>query len=417
MTELFRTPYETKNTAEEQRMKDIRIACIGIGARGKEMLKLILSMNEKVVAVCDVYADRAEEAAATVENATGLRPAVYTDYRDAIADENVNVVMIMTAWESHVEIAVAAMSAGKAVGLEVGGAYSVEDCRELVRTQESTGAPFMFLENCCYGRRELMVLNMVESGLFGRVVHCSGGYHHDLRDEIAFGKERRHYRLRNYLSRNCENYPTHELGPIARVLKINRGNRMLSLTSTASCAAGLHEYVLANKSDDADLRDAEFAQGDVVTTVIKCASGETVTLTLDTTLPRFYSRGFTVRGTKGMYEEATDSVFLDRKEDKDHDWSWVSDKVGNASEYISEYEHPIWKSFLEDGVRGGHGGMDYLELEAFFDALRCGKPMPIDVYDAASWMVITALSEQSIKNGSAPVEIPDFTSGKWKNRV
>ena len=395
-------------------MKNINVAYIGYGERGRALLGLVLEQVDAIGAVCDIYEDRAEACAKAVEESRGVRPAVYTDYKDAIADENVNVVMIMTSWESHIPIALEAMRAGKAVALEVGGAYSVEDCWELVRTQESTGVPFMFLENCCFGRRELMIKNMVELGLFGRIVHCSGGYHHDLREEIAFGVENRHYRLRNYLSRNCENYPTHELGPIARILGINKGNRMVSLTSTASCAAGMHEYILANKSDDEALINAEFAQGDVVTTVIKCARGETITITLDTTLPRFYSRGFTVRGTKGMYEEATDSVFLDRQEDRAYDWSWVKNKVGNADEYAREYEHPIWKQFLEDGVRGGHGGMDYLELKAFFDALRADAPMPIDVYDAASWMVISALSEISIANGSAPVEIPDFTSGRWE---
>ena len=395
-------------------MKNINVAYIGYGERGRALLGLVLEQVDAISAVCDIYEDRAEACAKAVEESRGVRPAVYTDYKDAIADENVNVVMILTAWESHIPIALEAMRAGKAVALEVGGAYSVEDCWELVRTQESTGVPFMFLENCCFGRRELMIKNMVELGLFGRIVHCSGGYQHDLREEIAFGVENRHYRLRNYLSRNCENYPTHELGPIARILGINKGNRMVSLTSTASCAAGMHEYILANKSDDEALKNAEFAQGDVVTTVIKCARGETITLTLDTTLPRFYSRGFTVRGTKGMYEEATDSVFLDRQEDRAYDWTWVRNKVGNADEYTREYEHPIWKQFLEDGVRGGHGGMDYLELKAFFDALRADAPMPIDVYDAAAWMAITALSEISIANGSAPVEIPDFTLGRWE---
>ena len=395
-------------------MKNINVAYIGYGERGRALLGLVLEQVDAISAVCDIYEDRAEACAKAVEESRGVRPAVYTDYKDAIADENVNVVMIMTSWESHIPIALEAMRAGKAVALEVGGAYSVEDCWELVRTQESTGVPFMFLENCCFGRRELMIKNMVELGLFGRIVHCSGGYQHDLREEIAFGVENRHYRLRNYLSRNCENYPTHELGPIARILGINKGNRMISLTSTASCAAGMHEYILANKSDDEALKNAKFAQGDVVTTVIKCARGETITLTLDTTLPRFYSRGFTVRGTKGMYEEATDSVFLDRQEDKAYDWTWVRNKVGNADEYSREYEHPIWKQFLEDGVRGGHGGMDYLELKAFFDALRADAPMPIDVYDAAAWMAITALSEISIANGSTPVEIPDFTSGRWE---
>ncbi len=395
-------------------MDKIKIGYIGLGSRGKSLLRdNILPQGESVTAVCDTYPDRAEEGANLVFEEQKVRPAVYTDYHDVIVDENVNTIIIVTAWEVHVEIAVAAMKAGKAVAMEVGGAYTVEQCFELVDTYEATKTPFMFLENCCYGRRELMVLNMVQKGLFGEIVHCSGGYHHDLRSEITHGRENRHYRLRNYLARNCENYPTHELGPIARVLNINHGNRMLTLTSTASKAAGLHDYVLREKSEDEFLKDKKFAQGDIVTTVIRCANGETIVLTLDTTLPGYYSRGFTVRGTKGMYEERTDSIFIDSPEDRGHDFDWRKACGGNAEKYAEEYDHPIWKKFLADGVQGTHDGMDWLEFKAFFEALKNDTPMPIDVYDAASWMAVTALSEMSIARGGAPVDIPDFTKGKW----
>ena len=54
-----------------------------------------------------------------------------------------------------------------------------------------------------------------------------------------------------------------------------------------------------------------------------------------------------------------------------------------------------------------------MEFKAFFTALREGKEPPIDVYDAAAWMCISALSEASIAAGGAPQEIPDFTNGKW----
>lgn len=395
-------------------MDRIQIGYIGLGNRGIGLLRdVVLAQQELVTAVCDAYADRAEAGATIVEAAGQARPAVHTDYRNVIQDQNVNTVIIATAWESHVEIAVAAMRAGKAVAMEVGGAYTLEQCHELVRVQEETGAPFMFLENCCFGRREMMVRNMVSKGLFGQIVHCSGGYHHDLREEILFGRENRHYRLRNYLTRNCENYPTHDLGPIARILNINRGNRMMTLSSTSSKAAGLHAYALRNERVDETLKEAVFAQGDVVTTVIKCANGETIVLTLDTTLPRYYSRGFTVRGTGGMYEEVTDSVFLDTPEDRGHDFDWRDHCVGNAKKYEAEYEHPVWKKYLTDGVQGAHDGMDYLEFKLFFEALRTGAPMPVDVYDAASWMAVTVLSEMSIAKGGAVMDIPDFTNGKW----
>ncbi len=398
-------------------MENIKVGFIGLGCRGYELLRNdVLKQGEQVTAVCDTYDDRAQKGADAVEAAGQCRPAVYLDYHDVIDDENVNTIIIATAWESHVDIALAAMEAGKPVAMEVGGAYELRDCYKLVEVYEKTGTPFMFLENCCFGRRELMVLNMVKKGVFGEVVHCAGGYQHDLRDEISFGKENRHYRLQNYLSRNCENYPTHELGPIAKVLDINHGNRMLTLSSTASKSAGLKDFIQKNKPDDESLKNRTFAQGDIITTVIKCARGETIVLTLDTTLPRYYSRNFTVRGTNAMYEEVTDSVFLDREEDKKHDFNWLKNCVGNAKNYEEEYDHPIWKKYIEEGVKGGHDGIDWLEFEVFFRNLREDKPMPVDVYDAASWMAITALSEMSIARGGAVVDIPDFTSGKWHLR-
>lgn len=399
-------------------MDKIKVGWIGLGNRGMSLLKdVVLAQKEQVTAVCDIYDDRAEAGADAVEAAGQKRPAVFQDYKELIAAADVNTIVIATAWESHIPIAVAAMKKKIAVAMEVGGVYSLMQCYELVKTYEETKTPFMFLENCCFGRRELMVKNMVEQGVFGEVVHCSGGYHHDLREEISGGIKNRHYRFRNYLQRNCENYPTHELGPIAKVLNINHGNRMLTLTSTASKAAGLHTYIKKNESGDADLSHAKFAQGDIVTTVIKCANGETITLTLDTTLPRFYSRGFTVRGTAAMYEEATDSVFMDTEEDRAHDYDWREKCFGNAEKYTEKYDHPIWKQYIKEGVKGTHDGMDWLEFKLFFKALRKGEPMPVDVYDAACWIAVSALSEQSVARGGAVVDIPDFTEGKWLMHV
>ena len=308
-------------------------------------------------------------------------------------------------------MAIDALRAGKPVGIEVCGATSLQQCFDLVRAQEETGTPFMFLENCCYGRTELAVLNMVRQGLFGEIVHCAGGYMHDLREEVAYGQENHHYRLRHYLDRNCENYPTHELGPIAKLLNINDGNRFLSLTATASRAAGMREYLKTHTARGADA-DTVFRQGDIVTTCIRCANGESIVLTLDTTLPRYYCRDFTVRGTKGFYEERTDSVFLDG----DPDLRW-KEHWNNFEAYRAKYEHPIWQRFLSDGVVGGHGGMDGLVYRAFFECLQKGLDMPIDVYDAASWMSITPLSEASIQLGGAPQIIPDFTNGRWLARA
>ena len=118
-------------------MKDIRIGFIGLGGRGYGLLEwAVLPQKEQVVAVCDVYEDRVQKGAELVEKFGQARPAAYTDYHDVMKDENVNTIIVATAWETHVEIALAAMYAGKAVAVEVGGAYEIRDCYDLVEVYE-----------------------------------------------------------------------------------------------------------------------------------------------------------------------------------------------------------------------------------------------------------------------------------------
>ena len=399
-------------------MKDkIRIGMIGLGARGTGLLELVYVQHPDVefAAVCDSYMDRCEKAAEIIEKSGRKRQVITTDYKEVLAMPEVDAVILCTSWDHHVDLCIEAMEAGKPVGCEVGGAYSVRECWKLVEAYERTKVPVMMMENCVYGRDEMMVLNMAEQGVLGTIVHCEGGYKHDLREEVAFGKENRHYRLNNYIHRNTENYPTHELGPIARILHINRGNRMMTLTSVSSKAAGLKEYIKNKKPEDQVLNHTQFQQGDVVNTIITCANGETILLTLDTTLPRYYSRGFTIQGTKGMYMEDNKSIFIDGEEHaKDH-FEWQK-HWNNVEEYRNKYEHPVWKQYIEEGVKEGHDGMDWLTFCDFVKFVQTGSEAPIDVYDMAAWMCITPLAEQSIAMGGQPVAIPDFTNGAWINR-
>ena len=398
----------------------VRIGVVGLGQRGflademyPGLIHVLAKMEDvELTVVCDEYEDRVTRVQKTMKEEYGITLDGTTDYRSLIVRPDVDVVAVFCAWEMHVPIAVAAMRAGKGVVLEVGGAYSVEDCWRLVRTKEETGAYFMLLENCCYDRAELMTLRMVREGLFGEVVHCDGAYCHDLRREVSSGKEIRHYRLRNYLGRNCDNYPTHALGPICKIMNVNRGNRMLTLSSFASRAAGLNEYNRDKHGADHPLAKASFAQGDIVVTNIRLAGGETITLTLDTTLPRpFYSRGFNVRGTRGGYFEDTKSVcVMGIPEAEETEEKPLRD---NAAPFLEKYGSPLWAEYDAMDIKAGHGGIDWHVLRAFVESYKRGIEPPIDVYDAAAWMCISALSEASVARGGAVVDIPDFTGGRW----
>ena len=399
--------------------RKIKMGIIGLGQRGDVLSDTILACEEaQIVALCDLYEDRLQKIASRVEKKAGNTPKQYADYKALIADKNVDAVLISSSWDEHVPMAVECMRAGKITALEVGGAYDIESCWELVRAYEETGTPFMMMENCCWDKFELLCMGLAKAGKLGEIVHCHGAYSHDLRDEILGGNVNRHYRLQNYITRNCENYPTHELGPIAKILGVNRGNKMVSLTSMASKAAGLAAFASSDKNPDKSLAKQKFAQGDIVSTTILCAGGETITLTLDTTLPKYYSREFTVRGTKGLCNQEANMVFLE-EEHSSHEFFepqlTIKKYLDNAENY-AEYLPDIWKDISEEEKALGHGGMDYLMFKAFFKAALNGAEMPVDVYDAAAWMCITALSEQSIAQGGAVQQVPDFTRGKWLKR-
>lgn len=398
--------------------RKVKIAVIGLGDRGFSMIKNVISKMDdvEIAAVCDLYPERIEKSISHVKEVVGNTPEGYEDYKDVLNRDDIEVVYVATAWESHVEIAIAAQKAGKATGLEVGGAYSISELEDLVKVHEQTGTPFMLMENCCYNDTELFATAAARAGLFGTVVHCSGAYGHDLRSEIANGNIKKHYRLRNYTTRNAENYPTHELGPIARLLNINRGNRMVSLVSVASKACGMEAYIKAHPElveKDPTLEGRRFNQGDIVNTIITCENGETIALKLDTTLPRSYGREFMVKGTKGYYSQDTNTVFLDGMKELWHADKYLEMYANNAKDYYEQYMPKIWRDMTEEDRKTGHGGMDAIMFRNFIDAYKEGRKMPIDVYDCASWMCITALSAQSIAMGGMPQAIPDFTSGKW----
>ncbi len=391
-------------------MKTLNIGFIGLGQRGPMHVRECLRFDDvSIAAICDLYLDRVEDLASYCEEKTGIRPFTTQNAEELISLGGLDAIIVSTSWETHAGIAAMCLRAGIPTAMEVGPAMSEEECRELIEAYEETKTRFFFMENCCYGKRETMLFNMKKAGFFGEIIHCDGSYAHDLRDEVSFGKELRHYRLEHYKNENCENYPTHELGPIAWLMDINRGNRMTYLTSMSSKSAGLHEYIKKRKADDIELLNTEFAQGDIVTTNIMCADGRTITLRLDTTLPRTYSRGLQIHGTRALYSEEGDFVFEDSE--KTAGMHTSRNFWGNAKDYEEEFLPEEWKA----GIKGGHGGMDYAMTKDFLEKLRSGEDFPIDIYDGVAWMCISYLSAESIKNGSKPVEIPDFTNGKWKN--
>lgn len=405
-------------------MKDgkLEIGFIGLGQRGAAygmtdgsigLLGNVLKNSNDVIvtAICDRFQERLDAATQKIVEHGYPVPRQTKDYTE-IMNSGVDAIIISTSWDMHVKVAIEGMKAGIPVAMEVGGTHSIEDCWKLVDCYEQTSTPIFFMENCCYNKDEALVTSLVRNGVLGDISFCQGYYCHDLREEIAGGIDTHHYRLKEYMEHNCENYPTHELGPIAKLLNITSGNRFTKVVSMSSKAQGMKHYIANNPKYSERLKDAEFKQGDVTTTMIQCENGETIFLKLDTTLPRLYERGLTASGTKGFYNQTTQSVILDNI---DHESTKYKDMFFTQENY-SEYLPDDWRTITPEQLKSGHGGMDYIMLKNFFHCLKNKKPLPIDVYDAVTWMCITALSEESIAKGSMPVDCPDFTRGKYKQR-
>jgi predicted dehydrogenase len=408
----------------------LNIAFIGVGLRGQNHVEEILLRDDcEIVALADPDPKMMADAVEIIKKKGRPMPKTFgnggQDYHNLLKEANVDAVIIASPWEFHTEQAVAAMRAGKAVGSEVCGAFSLDECWQLVNVQEETGAPFMFLENVCYRRDVMAVLNMVRQGLFGELIHLEGGYQHDLRGVkfndgqsaygagVEFGEKgfsESKWRTKHSLHRNGELYPTHGIGPVAMMADINRGNRFMSLVSMASKPRGLHDYIVNHPKGGANHPNAklEWKLGDVVTTLIKCANGESVLLSHDTNLPRPYSLGFRVQGTKGLWMDVNESLLLEGTTKK-HEWT-------PAADFLKKYDHPLWQKYEAMAEGAGHGGMDFFSMHAFIESVKAGTPPPIDVYDAATWLAITPLSEASIASGGQPQAFPDFTRGRWTMR-
>jgi len=411
----------------------LRLGLIGTGLRGQVLLEeLVRRPDVDITALCDIEPLMLGKALAHIDKAGRTRPRSYGEDGDAQAfrrlldEEKLDGVIVATPWEWHAPMAIAAMQAGVPVGCEVVAGITLQDHWDVLATQQRTGTPYMLLENVCYRRDVMAVLQMVRAGLFGELVHLQGGYQHDLRavkfnggdparpygGGVEFGARgwsEARWRTGHSVRRNGDLYPSHGIGPLAMFADIHRGNRFTHICSFASKARGLHDYV-SRKMNAPDHPSAKvrFALGDVVTTTLACANGETIVLQHDTALPRPYSLGFRVQGTDGLWMDLNRSIHIEGRSPP-HRWE-------DFKPYQDRYEHPLWRRYAAQAESAGHGGMDFFVVHAFVEALKAAAPMPIDIYDALAWSAITPLSEESIAEGYRTLAFPDFTGGLWKSR-
>lgn len=392
--------------------REPRVAVIGTGGRGTELLRNLLAADAQVAALCDIVSEKAEHAAAMVVEAGQKKPALYTNgpdhYEALLAGNDVDLVLVATPWSWHAPMALAAMNHGKDVAIEVPGVSTVEDCWKIVQASEQTRRHCMILENCCYGYNETLILRMIRAGEFGELLYGEGAYIHDLRAELFSNAGEGLWRRTEHTLRNGNLYPTHGLGPVANYMGIQRGDSFQYIVSMSSPERGLDAY-RKEHLQPGDPRWAErYICGDMNTSLIKTAKGLTITVKHAVSTPHPYDRINLIAGTKALFQDYPPRIYID---------GMNKDESFGSIDAFKQHQHPLWQREGDLARKsGGHGGMDLIMIYRLLQCVREGLPPDLDVYDCAAWSAVAPLSVESVSRGSAPVEFPDFTQGKWRER-
>ncbi|MDD3787683.1 MAG: Gfo/Idh/MocA family oxidoreductase [Petrimonas sp.] len=405
------------------KMDTVRVGFIGLGMRGPGAVERFTHIpGIKIMGLCDLYPERVDNAQKILSNAGLPAAAAYSGDENAwkqMCDrDDIDLIYIATDWKRHAPMMIYAMEQGKHVACEVPAAMTMEEIWDVINTAEKTQKHCMMLENCVYDFFELTTLNMIQKGVFGEVLYAEGAYIHQLEEFWDYYEG--DWRMEYNKTHRGDVYPTHGIGPACQALNIHRGDKMNYLVSVDSDPVSIPAFLKKDRNEDV----TDFKNGQHTVTLIRTENGKTIEIQHDVASPRPYSRMYQITGTKGfankypmegyaLQADAIEKGSIPNLENLSAH-SFVSDEVRKA--LMEKYKHPIQIELEEQAKKvGGHGGMDFIMDYRLIYCLRNGLPLDMDVYDLAEWCCLVPLTAISLENGSAPVEIPDFTRGHWND--
>lgn len=369
-------------------MKPIRTVISGAGYRGRYLLQLLQQIP--LFAVEAVY----DPFVTTLENIK-MYNGDDEGFRQMLKDNRPDLVIIASPWQCHIPQALAALDAGCHVALEIKGGLYLNEYQPIIKLASQKHLKIYPLENTVFLRENMAVYNLIRQGVLGDIIAMRGGYRHDLRNILiddegkAESTERPEsiWRSSFYFEKNADLYPTHGFAPLCVAAGINHTDYITELTSFASRAQGLAEYI-KGKGGKAP---ATVKTGDIIITQMCTEKGTLITLTHDTTLPRPRSLDFEIQGTKGIWQGFTRRIYLEGISPNEE---WEKDEA-----YIAQYEHPLWKKWGKEALKidRHHKGMDYMMLRTLAADLIKEEVFPTTGEDLALWTSVTPLSEISIR--------------------
>jgi len=401
------------------KLDKVRVGVIGVGGRGTAAVHRLCNVpGVQVTALCELVEEKALRASAVMKENGFAEPKIFIGpeaYKEMCDSGLCDAVHINTNWESHSMLALYSMRAGLHTFVEVPGIRTIDEAWEMVETCEKEKVHCMMLANCCYGDDEMLMINAASQGILDELCHAEAEYIHETRggdnSQAFLARDAIFSSLEVIIHNTGMVYPMHALGPVALSMNINRGDRMTRLVSMGSQAYNWQEFARRKWGDDAPVSRVKFEANDFNTTIISTANGKTILLRQCNNVPGPYSRQYHLYGFKGRLFANPLEVAIEEELGKGADW--MDDK--QLKKFKERYQSGLWTKWGEIAkTSGGHGGMDYMMDLRWSYCLRNGLPLDTTVYDLASWCSVIPLSQESVRGGSKPVEMPDFTKGQWR---
>ena len=180
-------------------MNEIRCAVIGLSGMGLAHAAAIRNNpNARLVAVCDIDPARRAQAA---ELGKDIRAC--GDYREILASEEVDAVVIVVPDQLHRQIAVAALEAGKHVLCEKPMALTIEDCRAMIAAARRSTGKFMVGQICRFTPGFLAAKRLIDAGEIGELFYVESEYAHDYEHILQPGSWRLDPLRHGFLGGGC----------------------------------------------------------------------------------------------------------------------------------------------------------------------------------------------------------------------
>ena len=153
-------------------MRTVKVGIIGCGgiANGKHMPSLAQVAEVEMVAFCDIIPERAEKAAKQYGTPDAK---VYTDYKELLKDESIEVVHVLTPNREHADISIDALYAGKHVMCEKPMAKTAADAERMYNAAKATGKKLTIGYQHRQKPQSIFAKQVIDSGELGEIYYAN----------------------------------------------------------------------------------------------------------------------------------------------------------------------------------------------------------------------------------------------------